>query len=121
MLSKQPISGNTLKGDYLMAVWAVRVAMLGSNYLGSQLYRTWPIFSWYTCTICGKEYRREWLWKFLKRRKHMLERPQHRHACFHCVTENYNEAVMRLDKHYRELTFSKPPRTGSGVQPPRKL
>jgi len=96
--------------------------MLGSHYLGSRLYKTWPIFKYLTCTVCGKPFRRQWMWKFLKRRKYALERQEYRYACFACASDNYNSAVKALDKHYRELQARvwkvKPPPTGSGVKRP---
>jgi hypothetical protein len=90
-----------------------RVPMLGSKYFGSQLYRTWPIFSWFTCTICGKEFRRVWMWKFLKRKNYALERTTFKYACFDCATSNYNDAVVILDKHFQGLHFAM-----LGVKPP---
>lgn len=82
-----------------------KMAMIGSNYLGSRLYKTWPIFGQVTCTVCGKSFRRQWLWKFLKRRKYTLERQEYQYACYTCVSSSYNDAVSFLDKHYRELAF----------------
>jgi len=100
-----------------------KLAMMGSNYLGSKLYKTWPIFNYLTCTICGKEFRRQWMWKFLKRRKYALERQEYRYVCHGCTSSNYNSAVAALDNHYRELTFriwrASPPTGGSGVKSPR--
>ena len=90
-----------------------RAAIQGSKYLESKLYKTWPIFSWARCVICGKEYRREWLWKFLKRRNYALQRPQRRHACFDCVTDGYNEAVSQIDNYYLRQSFGTPPRIGT--------
>jgi len=102
---------------------ASKIAMLGSYYLESKLYKTWPILTHVTCAICGEKFRRQWLWKFLRRRKYALERQEYQYACYDCASDNYNDAVTAIDKHYRVLTFSmwhgRPPASGSGVKPPR--
>jgi len=82
-----------------------KVPMLGSHYLESRLYKTWPIFNYLTCTICGQKFRRQWIWKFLKRRKYTLERQEYKFACHSCTSSNYNTAVKALDKHYQELAL----------------
>lgn len=82
-----------------------KVAMLGSNYLESKLYKTWPVFNYLTCVICGKRFRRQWMWKFLKRRKYTLEKQEYQYACFKCTSSSYNAAVEKLDTYYRELSL----------------
>jgi len=83
------------------------IQMLGSKYLESNLYKTWPIFSEQTCVICGEKFKREWLWKFSPKRRHQLEQSVTKYACLKCTSDRYNEAVLTIDKYYQELAFSR--------------
>ena len=84
-----------------------QVAMLGSRYLETSLHKTWPFFTPRECLLCGKKFRREWLWRFTPRRKYALERPETKHACHRCTSSNYNEAVEVLDAHYRDVELQR--------------
>lgn len=81
--------------------------MIGSTYLESPLRRTWPVFTPRECVVCGEKFVRQWMWKFNPKRRHALERPQERHACYACTTNGYNDAVTVLNKFYRSLEFER--------------
>lgn len=79
--------------------------MIGSQYLESKLQRVWPIFSHCECFICNRKLRRQWMWKFYKRRKLYTEPKDLRHACIDCTSANYNRAVEKLDVYFRNRLF----------------
>lgn len=82
------------------------VPILGSQYIESGLYRVWPLFRYCECFLCNQKFRRQWLWKFYKRRKVYSAKPDLRYACTDCTSPRYNQAVEILDKYFRDMALA---------------
>jgi hypothetical protein len=84
------------------------------------VYRTWPLFKWRYCEICGKEFRREWGWNYLGG-PFFNNIGQDYYLCKQCCP-TWEEAHRAACEgvHRGKRPPPPPPESGSGVQPPAK-
>jgi len=83
------------------------------------VYRTWPLFKWRYCEICGKEFRREWGWNYMGG-PFFNNMGQYYYLCKQCCPtwKDANRAAM--SGAHRGTPPPDPPSMKSAAQPPAK-